>query len=60
MLMNPVQMFTRSVQMFREGYWILWILGITRGGIVTGSLVHEGIFNMGILSISLCLEDTWQ
>jgi hypothetical protein len=30
--MNPVQMFTMSVHMFREGgYWILWILGITRG-----------------------------
>ena len=38
MLMNPVQMFTMSVHMFRGGYWILWILGITRGDIAAGGI----------------------
>ena len=35
-LMNPVQMFTMSVHMFKEGgYWIIWILGATHGGILS-------------------------
>jgi hypothetical protein len=55
MLMNPVQMFTMSVHMFREGGYCIWILGVTHGDIVTGSIGYEGIISIDtdILSISL-------